>query len=154
MNRSWSSRFLAVAFLIRVFNSMLVHGKERDKGCNSGVFIRTFRLIPQPGKDVRFRGIEFAIDDAKTAGFHDTGAFYDLAKPSKDVMKLPGQWNHIVISCDGPKLAVELNSKRINEMDLNLWTTPNRRPDGPSTSLTLPTRSSPGLATLDCRIVV
>ena len=101
-----------------------------SKGCNSGVFIRTYPLMPRPGKDVGFNGIEVAIDDTKTAGLHDTGAFYDLAKPWKNVMELPGQWNHMVISCDGPKLAVELNGKRINEMNLDQWTTPNRRPDG------------------------
>ena len=40
-----------------------------SKGCNSGVFIRTYPLTPRPGKDVGFNGIEVAIDDTKTAGF-------------------------------------------------------------------------------------
>jgi len=101
-----------------------------SKGCNSGVFIRTFPLTPRPGKDVGFNGIEVAIDDTTTALFHDTGAFYDLVKPSKNAMKLVGQWNHMVITCDGPRLAVELNGERINQMNLDQWTTPNRRPDG------------------------
>src|SRR5262245_16877460 len=38
--------------------------------CNSGVFLRTFPLTPRPGKDVGFNGIEIAIDDTSTAGFH------------------------------------------------------------------------------------
>src|SRR5579872_3287644 len=45
-----------------------------SKGCNSGIFIRTFSLEPRPGKDVGFNGIEVAIDDTPGAGFHDTGA--------------------------------------------------------------------------------
>jgi len=101
-----------------------------SKSCNSGVFIRTYPLTPRPGKDVGFNGIEVAIDDTKTALFHDTGAFYDLVKPSKNSMKPVGQWNHLVITCDGPRLAVELNGERVNQMDLDQWTTPNRRPDG------------------------
>jgi Domain of Unknown Function (DUF1080) len=43
-----------------------------SKGCNSGVFIRTYPLNPRPGKDVGFNGIEVAIDDTKTADFHTT----------------------------------------------------------------------------------
>src|SRR5436305_9750381 len=39
--------------------------------CNSGIFVRTFPLTARPGKDVGFNGIEIAIDDTTTAGFHD-----------------------------------------------------------------------------------
>src|SRR5579885_2908511 len=101
-----------------------------SKGCNSGVFIRTFPLTPRPGKDVGFNGIEVAIDDTTTAGYHDTGAIYDLVRPTRNAMRPPGQWNHLVITCDGPKIAVELNGETVTRMDLDEWTTPNRRPDG------------------------
>ena len=53
------------------------------RGCNSGVFVRTFPLTPRPGKDVGYNGIEIAIDDTTTADFHDTGAIYDLVKPRR-----------------------------------------------------------------------
>src|SRR5262245_50749462 len=69
-----------------------------SKGCNSGIFLRTFPLEPRPGKDVGFNGIEIAIDDTKTAGLHDTGAVYDLVKPSKNAMKPVGEWNHMEIT--------------------------------------------------------
>lgn len=115
--KMWSDFVLALDFKI-------------SKGCNSGIFVRTYPLTPRPGKDVGFNGIEIAIDDTATAGYHDTGAIYDLVKPSKNAMKPHGQWNHIVITCDGPKLAVELNGHRVTHMDLDEWTTPNRRPDG------------------------
>jgi hypothetical protein len=101
-----------------------------SKGCNSGIFIRTFPLTPRPGKDVGFNGIEVAIDDTATSGYYDTGAFYDLVKPSRNTMKPPGEWNHIAITCDGPKLAVALNGETVTRMDLGEWTKPNRRPDG------------------------
>ena len=63
---------------------MMVHEKKWEnfvlsldfkisKGCNSGIFIRTFPLKPRPGKDVGFNGIEVAIDDTHGAGYHDTG---------------------------------------------------------------------------------
>lgn len=101
-----------------------------SKGCNSGVFVRTFPLLSKPGRDVGMNGIEIAVDDTKTAGYHDTGAFYDLVKPSKNTMKPVGEWNHMVVTCDGPKLSVELNGELVNRMDLDEWTRPNVRPDG------------------------
>ena len=51
---------------------LLFDGATRNKGCNSGIFVRTFPLEPRPGKGVGFNGIEIAIDDTTTAGYHDT----------------------------------------------------------------------------------
>jgi hypothetical protein len=101
-----------------------------SKGCNSGVFIRTFPLTPRPGKDVGFNGIEVQVLDSTTAGFHDTGAIYDLVKPTRNAMKPVGEWNHLIITCDRNLIAVELNKEMVNRMDLDEWTEPNKRPDG------------------------
>lgn len=98
--------------------------------CNSGLFFRTHSLKPRPGKDVGFNGLEVAIDDTTTAGYHDTGAIYDLVKPKRNAMKPAGEWNHLVLTCDGPQVQVELNGERVTTMDLDQWTEPNRRPDG------------------------
>ncbi|MGH7137588.1 MAG: 3-keto-disaccharide hydrolase [Pirellulales bacterium] len=101
-----------------------------SRTCNSGVFVRTFPLQPQPGKDVGFNGIEIAIDDTQTAGYHDTGAIYDLVKPARNAMKPAGEWNHIEIACDDNQITVMLNGDEVSKMDLDEWTEPNRRPDG------------------------
>lgn len=98
--------------------------------CNSGVFIRTSSLVPRPGKDVGFNGIEIAIDDTATAGFHDTGAIYDLVRPKRNVMKPAGEWNHLVVTCDRNLISVELNGEQVTRMDLDEWTQANMRPDG------------------------
>jgi hypothetical protein len=115
--KAWANFVLALDFKI-------------SKGCNSGVFVRTHPLEPRPGKDVGFNGIEVAIDDTKTADYVDTGAIYDLVKPSKNMMKPAAEWNHKEITCDGPKLSVELNGLVVSRMNLDEWTEPNRRPDG------------------------
>ena len=119
---------------------MLVHEKAWEnyklsldfkisKKCNSGIFVRTFPLTPRPGKDVGFNGIEIAIDDTTTAGFHDTGAIYDLVKPTKNVMKPVGEWNHILVTSDRNRLEIELNGEKVNQIDLDEWPEPNKRPD-------------------------
>ena len=98
--------------------------------CNSGVFLRTWPLEPRPGKDLGFNGIEVAIDDTSTAGFHDTGALYDLVKPARNAMKPVGEWNHLLVVCDGPQIIIEINGQTVTETRLSDWTEPLKRPDG------------------------
>lgn len=101
-----------------------------SKGCNSGVFLRTFPLTPRSGKDVGFNGLEVALDDTTTAGYHDTGALYDLVKPRRNAMKPAGEWNHARITCLGPRIEVRINGELVTEADLDQFTHPHRRPDG------------------------
>jgi hypothetical protein len=115
--KPWSDYILSLDFKI-------------SKRCNSGVFIRTFPLTPRPGKDVGFNGLEVAIDDTTEAGFHDTGAIYDLVKPTKNAMKPVGEWNHLVIVCDKNLISIEVNGVAVTKMDLDQWTDKNKRPDG------------------------
>lgn len=122
-------------------NYMLVYGRPLENyvlaldfkispKCNSGIFVRTSSLVPRPGRDVGFNGIEIAIDDTKTAGFHDTGAIYDLVPPRINAMKPVGEWNHIQITSNDNLLEVELNGQPVSRMDLNEWPTANKRADG------------------------
>lgn len=122
-------------------NYMLIHQEVYDNfklsldfkispQCNSGVFVRTFPLKPREGKDVGFNGLEVAIDDTTTSGFHDTGALYDLVKPSKNAMKPAGQWNQLQIVCDKNMVRIEVNGAEVTRTDLEQWTTANKRPDG------------------------
>lgn len=116
--RQWSNFVLSLDFKI-------------SKGCNSGIFIRTFPLTPRAGKDVGYNGLEIAIDDtAPSADYHDTGAIYDLVKPVRNAMKPVGEWNHAVMTCDRNLITVNLNGQRVTQMDLDQFTQPNRRPDG------------------------
>ncbi len=101
-----------------------------SKGCNSGIFLRTFPLEGRKGRSVGYNGFEIGIDDTKGAGYHDTGAIYDLVKPTKQTAKPAGEWNHIVLTCYKNIIAVELNGEKVARMDLDEWTKPMRRPDG------------------------
>jgi hypothetical protein len=120
---------------------MMVHQKKWEnyvlsldfkitKGCNSGIFVRTSSLKPRPGRDVGFNGLEVAIDDTPGAGYHDTGAIYDLVKPKKQAMKKIGEWNHIVITSNKNVIEVELNGQKITRMDVDKFTKKYERPDG------------------------
>jgi hypothetical protein len=115
-----------------------------SKGCNSGIFVRTYSLTPRPSKDVGFNGIEIAIDDtAPGADFHDTGALYDLVKPTRNAMKPVGEWNHIAITCDGSIIEVALNGEKVTHADLAQFTEPNKRPDGSAHKFDIAWRDHP-----------
>ncbi|MSU35722.1 MAG: DUF1080 domain-containing protein [Pedosphaera sp.] len=113
----WSNFILSVDFTITPF-------------CNSGVFIRTSSLTPRPGKDIGFNGLEIAIDDTTGAGYHDTGALYDLSKPTRNAMRPVGELNHMEITSRDSKIQVMLNDEIVNQIDLEKFTHLNRRPDG------------------------
>ena len=133
---------------------MLVHTQQWDnfvlaldfkisQGCNSGVFVRTYSLTPRPGKDVGFNGLEIAIDDTTGAGYHDTGALYDLVKPAKNAMKPVGEWNHIEITCDKSRLEIALNGEKVTTADLDQFAEPNKRPDGTAHKFDIAYRDHP-----------
>lgn len=115
--QQWSDFVLALDFKI-------------SPGCNSGVFVRTHSLTPRPGRDVGFNGLEIAIDDTTGAGFHDTGAVYDLVKPLRNAMRPVGGWNHVEIACISNRVEVVLNGDPVTRADLDLFTEPAKRPDG------------------------
>ncbi len=115
--QQWSDYMLSLDFKI-------------SKKCNSGIFVHTYSLTPRPGKDVGFNGLEIAIDDTAGAGYHDTGAIYDLVKPSRNAMKPIGEWNHIEIACHKNLIEVALNGEKVTRMDLDQFTEPYKRPDG------------------------
>lgn len=97
---------------------------------NSGIFVRTSPLHPLPGFDVGYKGIETQILDSTTAGFYDTGALYDLVRPTRNAMKPVGEWNQVKLMCNKNVIDVVLNGEQVNHIDLDEWTRPYMRPDG------------------------
>ncbi len=114
-----------------------------SSGCNTGVFVRTSPLEAREGRSLAYNGIEIAIDDTRTSGYHDTGAIYDLVKPNQNLMKPAGEWNHLKITCLENLIEVVVNGEKASRMDLNEWTTPNRRPDGSAHKFDVAYRTHP-----------
>jgi hypothetical protein len=101
-------------------------------GCNSGIFVRTPSLTPLPGKDVGYNGLEVQIIDSTNADYYDTGAIYDLSKPTRNAMKPAGQWNHAEVTCNGSVIDVVINGEKVNHIYLDQFSEPRKRPDGTS----------------------
>ena len=108
---------------------------------NSGIFLRWSNL-----KDPVNTGIEVQVYDShgrEKPGKHDDGALYDLVAPSKNMSKPAGEWNHAVITCDGPIIRVGLNGEKICEMNLNQYKEPGKNPDGTNNKFTFAWKDLP-----------
>ena len=95
---------------------------------NSGVFFRTADI-----QDCVQTGIEMQVLDSygkPEADAHDCGAIYDCLAPSKNAVKPPGEWNHVALTCQGPKINVVLNGEPVIDMNLDRWTEAGKNPDG------------------------
>ncbi|MCP4403734.1 MAG: DUF1080 domain-containing protein, partial [bacterium] len=58
------------------------------------------------------------------------GAIFGYLAPANSAVKKPGQWNRMQITCKGRNLTVVLNDEKIIEMDMSLWTSDTKNPDG------------------------
>ena len=95
---------------------------------NSGIFVRWADL-----EDAVQSGLEIQILDThgkEPTDSHDCGALYDALGPTRNTCKPAGEWNEMIITCDGSIIAVTLNGEEIVRADLDEWDTPHQNPDG------------------------
>jgi len=95
---------------------------------NSGIFFRTGNL-----RDCVQTGIELQVLDSygkPEPSMHDCGAIYDCLAPRKNMVKAPGEWNRVRLTCQGSKVVAVLNGEQIIDMDLDDWTEAHKNPDG------------------------
>jgi hypothetical protein len=98
---------------------------KMDKACNSGIFFR----VGDPLNPVQ-TGFEMQVLTGKGSSIHDFGAVYELAKPTKNNTKGPGQWDSVEITCKGPKITVAVNGETVTTMNCDEYTEPGKGPDG------------------------
>jgi hypothetical protein len=109
-------------------NFVLAYEYNLDKETNSGVFVRWSDL-----KDPVHTSIEVQLFDSAgrtKLDKHDNGALYDLVAPTANPTKPAGEWNWMLISCNGPMISVLSNGVKVAETDLSQYTEPRKSPDG------------------------
>lgn len=65
--------------------------------------------------------------------------FGHLPANEQKVVKLPGEWNKMKVTCKGQLIEVELNGKKVTTMDMSEWTSGTTNPDGSEIPSWLPT---------------
>ena len=102
-----------------------------EQGTNSGVIVycsNTDDWIPNSVE------IQIADDYAEKwanspASWHCAAIFGHLPAV-KSVVKKPGEWNHFTITCKDSMIYVILNNTPVNEINLSMWTSAEKNPDG------------------------
>ncbi|MCA9109205.1 MAG: DUF1080 domain-containing protein [Planctomycetaceae bacterium] len=96
-----------------------------DEDTNSGIFFR----IENPEDPVN-TSFEVQVMAGKNTGKHEMGAIYDLVSTTKNAGKPTGEWNHIVIRCEGPNILVTVNGEEVSQLNCDEFDEPGVCPDG------------------------
>lgn len=105
---------------------------KTDHETNSGVVVYCTDIKDWIPNSVE---IQIADDHCEKWGngkpYEKCGAIYGHLGAKQDkVVKKPGEWNHMRIRCKGKNISVILNGKKVTDMDMNLWTSGTKNPDG------------------------
>jgi hypothetical protein len=127
---------------------------KTESGTNSGVIVyctNPENWIPNSVE------IQIADDYCDKWGnarkdFQCGAIFGHLPANQQKVVKKPGEWNQFRITCKGQMIEVELNGKKVTQMDMAKWTSGKTNPDGtsipewlPKPFAELPTKGAIGL---------
>jgi hypothetical protein len=104
---------------------------KNEKETNSGVIVyctNTKDWIPNSVE------IQIADDHCEKWGKADKtwqcAAIFGHLAASESRVKLPGEWNRMTIACKGKMIYVVLNGKLVTQMNLSIWTSAKKNPDG------------------------
>jgi hypothetical protein len=105
---------------------------KTDKCTNSGVVIYCTNKDNWIPNSVEIQIADDYCDHFdKSASTSSCGAVYGHLAPSAyKLVKKPGEWNKMKITAKGKKIQVALNGKKITSMDMSLWTSGKKNPDG------------------------
>jgi len=73
---------------------------------------------------------DFAEKWANSPKSWQCAAIFGHLPAKKSMVKKPGEWNRMTITCKGPMIRVALNGELVTEMDMRKWTSAKTNPDG------------------------
>jgi hypothetical protein len=101
------------------------------EGTNSGVIVHasdTANWIPN-SVEIQIAD-DFADQWAKSPKTWQCAAIFGHLAPTKSLVKKPGEWNRMTVTCKGRIIEVVLNGETVTTMDMALWTSAKKNPDG------------------------
>ena len=101
------------------------------EGTNSGVIVYASDIQQWIPNSVEIQiADDFAAEwQAKPRTWQCAAIFGRLAA-RRSVVRKPGEWNHMTIFCKGKQIDVVLNGEHVTSLDMNLWTSAQKNPDG------------------------
>jgi len=100
-------------------------------GTNSGVIVYCTNKDNWIPNSVEIQiADDYAKQWAESPKTWQCGAIFGHLAPTKSLVKKPGEWNRYTITCKGKIIIVALNGEVVNKMDMDLWTSATKNPDG------------------------
>lgn len=104
---------------------------KNDVETNSGVVVYCSNIRNWIPNSVEIQiADDFAPKWAESPKTWQCGAVFGHLAASKSVVKKPGEWNRMTIWCKGQQIDIVLNGEHVTSMDMSLWTSAEKNPDG------------------------
>ena len=104
---------------------------KTDTGTNSGVIVYCTDIKNWIPNSVEVQiADDYAEQWAKADKTWQCAAIFGHLPASKSLVKKPGQWNRFTITCKDKMIYVMLNGEQVTVMDMSLWTSGKKNPDG------------------------
>jgi len=101
------------------------------EGTNSGVIVYCSNIEDWIPNSVEVQiADDFAEQWANSPKTWQCGAIFGHLAAAKSVVKKPGDWNRFTITCKDKMIYVMLNGEMVTEMNMDLWTSAEKNPDG------------------------
>ena len=104
---------------------------KNAEGTNSGVIVycRDWKNWIPNSVEVQIAD-DYAEKWATADKTWQCGAIFGHLAASERMVKKPGEWNKMRITCKDKIISVELNGKKVTQMNMALWTSGKNNPDG------------------------
>jgi hypothetical protein len=104
---------------------------KTEEGTNSGVIVYCNDIEDWIPNSVEIQiADDFSEKWANSPKTWQCAAIFGHLPAKKSLVKKPGEWNRFTISCKDNMIYVILNGELVTEMDMNLWTSAEKNPDG------------------------
>ncbi len=100
-------------------------------GTNSGVIVYCSDYKDWIPNSVEIQiADDFSEEWSKADKTWQCAAIFGHLAASESRVKEPGEWNKMTVTCKGKDISVKLNGKVVTEMDMSLWTSAKKNPNG------------------------
>ncbi len=102
-----------------------------DSGANSGVVVYCSHIDDWIPNSVEIQIADDSFRETGTSpGIDWCGAIYGHMAPTRKMVREPGRWNRITITCMDHLIWVLLNGEEVIELDMRLYTSGKTNPNG------------------------
>jgi len=100
-------------------------------GTNSGVIVHCSDVKKWIPNSVEIQiADDFSDKWSKAPKTWQCAAIFGRLPADKSVVKKPGEWNRMTVTCKDTMVYVTLNGEAVTEMDMRRWTSATENPDG------------------------